>query len=168
MAFSDDRRQWEWGESESESESNQRYREKEREKTNKIINRSTIVTVHICTVTVAIVHKCTILHPLMWVFFEPNCVKWLPFFILQNYPPVDVIALIIFEQPYGGICFSTVWKVGVLLLWIMDDICLYEGFESWLKSSTALLNIYHRPKAHSDCFAFVTCWLPILYRDKGF
>ena len=45
--------------------------------------------------TVAIVHKCTILHPLMWVFFEPNCVKGLPFSILQNYPLVDVIALII-------------------------------------------------------------------------
>ena len=75
---------------------------------------------------------------------------------------------VIFEQPYGGICFSTVWKVGVLLLWIMDDICLCERFESWLKSSTALLNTYHRPKAQSDCFAFVTYWLLILYRDKGF
>ena len=80
-------------ESESGSESNQRYRKKEREKTNKIINRSATVTVHICTVTIAIVHKCTILHPLMWVFFEPNCVKGLPFSILQNYPLADVIAL---------------------------------------------------------------------------
>ena len=44
-------------------------------------------------VTVAIMHKCTILHPLMWVFFEPNCVKGLPFSILQNYPLADVIAL---------------------------------------------------------------------------
>ena len=80
-------------ESESGSGSNQRYRKKEREKTNKIINRSATVTVHICTVTVAIVHKCTILHPLMWVFFEPNCVKGLHFSILQNYPLTDVIAL---------------------------------------------------------------------------
>ena len=90
-------------ESESGSGSNQRYRKKEREKTNKIINRSAIVTVHInrsaivtvhiCTVTIAIVHKCTILHPLMWVFFEPNCVKGLHFSILQNYPLTDVIAL---------------------------------------------------------------------------
>ena len=29
----------------------------------KIINRSATITVHICTVTIAIVHKCTILHP---------------------------------------------------------------------------------------------------------
>ena len=35
----------------------------------KILNAHTIVTVHICTVIVAIVHLCTILHPLMWVFF---------------------------------------------------------------------------------------------------
>ena len=97
VAFSDDWLQWElereWDESESGSESNQRYRKKEREKTNKIINRSATVTVHICTVTVAIVHKCTILHPLMWVFFEPNRVKGLPFSILQNYPLADVKSL---------------------------------------------------------------------------
>ena len=49
---------------------------------------------HICTVTIAIVHKCTILHPLMWVFFGLNCVKGLPISILQNYPSADVIALI--------------------------------------------------------------------------
>ena len=91
VAFSDYQRQWEWGK--SESKGNQKYKEKEREKVNKIINESTIVTVHICTVTVAIVQKCTILHPLMWVFFEPKCVKWLPFSILQNYSPTDVIAL---------------------------------------------------------------------------
>ena len=35
----------------------------------KIINRRATITVYICTVTVAIVHKCTILHPLIWVFF---------------------------------------------------------------------------------------------------
>ena len=82
-------------ESESESKSNQRLRhkEKERKKTNKKINGSATVTVHICTVTVAIVHKCIILHPLMWVFFGPKCVKRLHFSILQNYPPADVIAL---------------------------------------------------------------------------
>ena len=55
VAFSDDRQQWEWGK--SESKGNQKYREKEREKTNKIINESAIVTVHICTVTVAIVQN---------------------------------------------------------------------------------------------------------------
>ena len=35
----------------------------------KIIDGRTIVTVHICTVIVAIVHRCTFLHLLMWVFF---------------------------------------------------------------------------------------------------
>ena len=59
----------------------------------KIINRSATVTVHICTVTVAIVHKCTILHPLMWVFFGPKCVKRLHFSILQKFTQSDVIAL---------------------------------------------------------------------------
>ena len=43
-----------------DSESNQRDKEKEREKIIKILNASAIV---------AIVHKCTILHPLIWVFF---------------------------------------------------------------------------------------------------
>ena len=35
----------------------------------KILNAHATVTVHICMVTVAIVHLCTILHPLIWVFF---------------------------------------------------------------------------------------------------
>ena len=35
---------------------------KERKKINKIINASAIVTVHICTVTITIVHLCTFLH----------------------------------------------------------------------------------------------------------
>ena len=38
----------------------------------KIMYRTVIVTVHIYTVTVALVHLCTILHPLMWVFFCQN------------------------------------------------------------------------------------------------
>ena len=43
---------------------------KEREKKvqteiNKIINTHAIVTMHICTVTVTIVHKCTIMHKLV-------------------------------------------------------------------------------------------------------
>ena len=51
------------------------HQRQEREKTNKIINASATVTVYICTVIVAIVHKCTILHPLMWVFFGSKCVE---------------------------------------------------------------------------------------------
>ena len=49
--------------------------------------------VHICTGTVAIVHKCTIMHKLMCVFFSSNCVKLTIFFILHNYGRADVIAL---------------------------------------------------------------------------
>ena len=47
-----------------------------REKKYKIIDRRATVTVHItvhiCTVTVAIVNKCIILHQLMWIFFAQN------------------------------------------------------------------------------------------------
>ena len=60
---------------------------------NKIINTHTTVTVHICTVTIAIVHKCTIMHKLVWVFFCSNCVKLATFSILHNYAQADVIAL---------------------------------------------------------------------------
>ena len=60
----------------------------------KIMYRRATVTVHICTVTVAFVHLCTILHPLMWVFFWSKCVKWVTFYVLQDYPWTDVVALI--------------------------------------------------------------------------
>ena len=46
-----------------------RESEVEREKNRKILNARDTVTVHICTVTVALVHLYTILQPLMWVFF---------------------------------------------------------------------------------------------------
>ena len=46
-----------------------------------------------CSNTVAIVHKCTILPPLMWVFFWPKCVKGVTFSILLNFPQADVVAL---------------------------------------------------------------------------
>ena len=59
----------------------------------KILNGSATMTVHICTVTVAIVHKCTIMHKLVWVFFSSNCVKSATFSILHNYTQADVIAL---------------------------------------------------------------------------
>ena len=42
-----------------------RKREVEREKKKYISNARATVTVHICMVTIAIMHKCTILHPLM-------------------------------------------------------------------------------------------------------
>ena len=49
-----------------------RKRESEREKNNKILNTKATVTVHICMITVAVVHLCTLLHPLIWVFFVQN------------------------------------------------------------------------------------------------
>ena len=64
------------------------------EEREKIINRSAIVSVLICIVTVAIVHKCTILHPLMWVFFGPKWVKRLHFSILQKFTQSNIIAII--------------------------------------------------------------------------
>ena len=88
-------RQWfdvdhgEWGERESESN-----RDQERENIVKILNAHAIVTVHICTVTIAIVHFCTTLHPLMWVFFYSKCVKSVTFFILHNFAHTDGDALI--------------------------------------------------------------------------
>ena len=45
------------------------YTKEERKKIINILYAPATVTVHICTVTVAIVHFYTSLHPLMWVFF---------------------------------------------------------------------------------------------------
>ena len=59
----------------------------------KILNAHATVAVHICMVTVAIVHLCTILHSLMWMFFCSKCVKSISFFILHNFAQTDVIAL---------------------------------------------------------------------------
>ena len=61
-----------------------------------MINGRTTVTVHICTVTVAIVYKYTILHPLMWVFFLVKMYKigtFFFFFILEDFTYVDVVTL---------------------------------------------------------------------------
>ena len=63
---------------------------------------------HICTDTVAIVHKCTILPQLMWVFFEPKCIKRLPFSILHKFTQPDVIALRSYFIWYCGL-FLHVW-----------------------------------------------------------
>ena len=60
---------------------------------NKITNTHATVIMHICTVTVTIVHKCTIMHKLVWEFFCSNCVKVVSFSILHNYAQADVIAL---------------------------------------------------------------------------
>ena len=70
-------------------------REKKKVRTgiNKIINTHATVTVHICTVTVAIMYLYTSLHPLMWVIFCSNCVKVVSFSILHIYAQADVIAL---------------------------------------------------------------------------
>ena len=73
----------EWGES----------RDKEKEKIIKILNTHVTVTVHICTVIVAILYLYTSLHPLMWVIFCSNCVKLVTFFILHIYAQADEDAL---------------------------------------------------------------------------
>ena len=59
---------WHWRVGERESN---KARER-REKKYKIIDRRSTGIVHICTVTVAIVNKCIILHSLMWIFFAQN------------------------------------------------------------------------------------------------
>ena len=51
----------------------------------KILNARTTVTVHICMVTVALVHLCTILHPLMWVFFCSKCVKSITLIVFSSH-----------------------------------------------------------------------------------
>ena len=59
----------------------------------KILNAHATVTMHICTITVAIVHLCTTLHPLILVFFCSKCVKSVTLSILQNFTHTDVDAL---------------------------------------------------------------------------
>ena len=64
---------------------------KEGEKKRKIINVRVIVTVHICIDTVTLVYKCTVLHPLTWVFFfGSNCVKWNVFSVVRDFTFTDV------------------------------------------------------------------------------
>ena len=81
-------RQW-WNVKEREV----RLSTEEREKTINILYAHATVTVHICTVTVAIVHFYTSLHPLILVFFCSNCVKWAHFSILHNFTSTNVIVL---------------------------------------------------------------------------
>ena len=84
-----------WGEEKSLSSLCMEKREKKmcEHEINKIINTHATVTVHICTITVAIVYLYTSLHPLMWVIFCSNCVKVVTFSILHIYAQVDAIAL---------------------------------------------------------------------------
>ena len=69
-----------------------KYKE-EREKIIKILNAHDTVTMHICKVTVVIVHLCTILHPLMWVIFCSKCGKLITFSVLHNFAHTDGDAL---------------------------------------------------------------------------
>ena len=73
-------------------------RDKEREKITKILNATATIIVHIFMVTVAIVHLCTILHPLMWVFFLSKCVKRRVFCILQDFASTDMDALSLWKS----------------------------------------------------------------------
>ena len=87
-------------------------------KTIKILNTHATVAVHICTVTVVIVHKCTIMHKLVWVFFYSNCVKLTTFSILHNYKQADVIAL---REPLTNPP-SLSWIPFIKLLWVPEII----------------------------------------------
>ena len=67
----------------------------------KIMYRRATVTVHICivyTVTVALMHLCTILHPLMWVFFFflSKCVKYSTFCIYETPTSVHLLYTIFY------------------------------------------------------------------------
>ena len=97
----------------------------EREKIYKIINRRVTVNVHICIVTVAIVHKCTILYPLIGVSFCSKCVKWEIFSIMQDFTHTDANAL---SKKVGGFDFiyilvvnpcdarESYWKINLIFL----------------------------------------------------
>ena len=52
-----------------------------------------------------VVHKCTIMHKLVWEVFCSNCVKVVSFSILHNYAQADVIALVgtRFLRPKEGV-----------------------------------------------------------------
>ena len=72
-------------------------KDNERKKITKILNASATITVHICTITEAIVHLCIFLHSLMLIFFLVKMCKmkgvFFFFCILQNFAPTNVDAL---------------------------------------------------------------------------
>ena len=131
-------RQW-WNVKEREV----RLSTEEREKTINILYAHATVTVHICMITVAIVYFYTSLHPLMWVFFYPNCVKWALFFILHNFISTDIIALIwmffwikicisqyffYFAQFYTYRCKRWAWSLRPVL----HSFCLKKWYFWWI------------------------------------
>ena len=61
------------------SKSNQR----QEKKINKIINASAIVTVHICTITITIVHLCTFLHLGVFALWYSAVRFWIIFSIAR-------------------------------------------------------------------------------------
>ena len=69
----------------STREKKREWGEGEREKKSQILNVRATITVHICTVIVALVHLCTILHPLMWVFFFIKMCKMNYFFYFARF-----------------------------------------------------------------------------------
>ena len=54
-------------------------------KNTKILYAQTTVSVHICTITVELVHLCTIFNLLMWVFFGSKCAYINTFSILHYF-----------------------------------------------------------------------------------
>ena len=71
---------------------------------------------HICTVTIVIVYKYTISHPLMWVFFWPECVKWRDFCILEGY-----------EHRIRGVDALNI--ISLLTFWVSHDMSI--GYVVW-------------------------------------
>ena len=59
----------------------------------KILNASVTVTMHICTITIANVQISTLLEALMWSIFEAKCVKFVSFYIIEDFASTDVDAL---------------------------------------------------------------------------
>ena len=95
MEWEKGRVRWEWA-----------TRDKEREKITKILNASATLTVHICTVIVAIVHLCTILHPLKWVFFFVKICKMKGFLHFASTSTVTVVRafnILIFFDSVGSV-----------------------------------------------------------------
>ena len=64
----------------------------------KIINVRDIVIVHTCMVTIAIVHKCTILHPLMWVIFWVKICKMRNIFLFCKSLHMLIWLLLVWEK----------------------------------------------------------------------
>ena len=86
---------------------------------------------HICTVTVAIVHKCTILRNLMCCFFGPKCVKDVTFFYFAKF--------------YTTWCSCSYYSTCINILIIFFSICLCCSHLTLPLASLSVINITPLP-----------------------